>query len=273
MNINYNYIESFIMTGNYKKLLAVIFTAFTCFLYSYGEEYKLVWKDDFKGKSFNEKYWSKIPRGGSDWNRHMSDYESLYEVKKGKLILHGVENNGIATEDTARFITGGLYTKGKVSLTYGKVEIKAKLGSAQGAWPAFWLLPEKGKWPDSGEIDIMEHLNHDDFVYQTVHSYYTFVLNEKKNPPHFCTARINPDDFNTYGVEILPDKIIFSVNGEQTHTYPKIETDKYGQFPFGTPYYILIDMQIEGSWVGKANPKELPIKMEIDWVKVYELGE
>lgn len=30
-------------------------------------------------------------------------------------------------------------------------------------------------------------------------------------------------------------------------------------------------MQIEGSWVGKADPKLLPVEMEIDWVKFYEL--
>lgn len=233
--------------------------------------YKLIWKENFRGNSVDEELWSKIPRGKSDWNRYMSDHNSLYKVKRGKLILRGVENEGIVPNDTARFLTGGVFTKGKFSVGYGKVEVRAKLGAAQGAWPAIWMLPEKGKWPNGGEIDIIERLNHDDFVYQTIHTHYTYVLNEKNNPPHSGTAAINPDDYNIYGVEILPDKIIFSVNGKQTHTYPKIETDKQGQFPFGTPYYLLIDMQIEGAWVGKANTDELPVEMMIDWVKVYEL--
>ena len=96
-------------------------------------------------------------------------------------------------------------------------------------------------------------------------------MNEKQNPPHTAKAAIDSDGYNVYGVEILPDKIVFSVNGKTTHTYPKIETDKEGQFPFGTPYYILIDMQIEGAWVGKVNPEELPVRMITDWVKVYKL--
>lgn len=232
--------------------------------------YRMVWKENFRGKSIDDSRWSKIPRGKSDWNRYMSGHESLYDVKRGKLILHGVENKGTAPEDTARFLTGGVFTKGKFAIKYGKVEVKAKLEGAQGAWPAIWMLPEKGKWPNAGEIDILERLNHDDFVYQTVHTHYTHTLNEKKNPPHTAKAKINPDGYNVYGVEILPDKIVFSVNGKVTHTYPKIDTDKEGQFPFGTPYYILIDMQIEGAWVGKANIEELPVKMMIDWVKVYE---
>lgn len=233
-------------------------------------DYELVWEENFRGKHIDEENWSKIPRGRSDWKRYMSDHESLYEVKKGKLILHGVENKGIAPNDTARFLTGGVFTKGKFSIGYGKVEVRAKLEAGQGVWPAIWMLPEEGKWPESGEIDLMERLNHDNFVYQTVHTYYTHILKEKKNPPHTAKAAIRPDKYNVYGVEILPDKIIFSVNGETTHIYPKIETDKQGQFPFGTPYYILIDMQIEGAWVGKANPEDLPVKMMIDWVKVYK---
>ena len=136
-------------------------------------KYKLYWQDNFRGKHFDEEAWTKIERGGADWNRHMSDHESLYEVKKGKLILHGKVNDGIAPQDTSRYITGGLFTKGKKSITYGKVEVKARLQGAQGCWPAIWMLPETGKWPKAGEIDIMERLNYDDIAYQTVHSYYT----------------------------------------------------------------------------------------------------
>lgn len=233
--------------------------------------YELIWQEDFNGSTFDEKYWTKIPRGNADWCRHMSDEPSLYEVKDGNLILRGKVNDGIVPQDTARYITGGLYTKDKKTITHGKVEIKAKLQAAQGAWPAFWMLPNTGTWPNGGEIDIMERLNHDSIAYQTVHTYYTYVLKEENNPPHGGIGTINPDDYNVYAVEILPDSLVFSINGNHTFTYPRIETDKEGQFPFGTPYYILIDMQIEGSWVGKANPAEYPVEMQIDWVKVYSL--
>ena len=55
--------------------------------------YRMVWKENFRGKSIDDSRWSKIPRGKSDWNRYMSSHESLYEINKGKLILHGVVNN------------------------------------------------------------------------------------------------------------------------------------------------------------------------------------
>lgn len=54
--------------------------------------------------------------------------------------------------------------------------------------------------------------------------------------------------------------------------YPRIESDEFArevQFPFGVPYYILMDMQIGGAWVGPPDGSELPVEMSIDWVKVY----
>lgn len=94
-------------------------------------KYKLVWQDTFKGATFDKKSWTKIPRGTADWNRHMSYADSLYAVGNGKLILRGVVNK-TEKQDTARYITGGLYTKDKRTIRYGKVEVKAKLGRLAG---------------------------------------------------------------------------------------------------------------------------------------------
>jgi Beta-glucanase/Beta-glucan synthetase len=63
------------------------------------------------------------------------------KVSDGNLILRGI-NNYTLPNDTAPYLTGGLYTKDKVTFTYGKVEIRAKLQGAKGAWPAFWMLPK-----------------------------------------------------------------------------------------------------------------------------------
>lgn len=241
-------------------------------LWAQKQNYRLVWEDHFNGTTFDSQSWTKIPRGKSDWNRHMSFEDSLFAVSDGRLILRGVVNRTVAS-DTARYITGGLYTKGKRHVGYGKVEVRARLGCAQGAWPAIWMLPEKGAWPNGGEIDIMEHLNSDSIVYQTVHSYYTYVLKLDTVPPHSKIMPIRSGEYNTYAVEILPDRLVYSVNGQQSLVYPRIETDKEGQYPFGTPFYLLIDMQIEGVWVGKARPDDYPVEMEVDWVKMYELVE
>lgn len=235
-------------------------------------DWKLVWEDDFEGSAFDTLTWSKIPRWTPEWARHMSDNEVCYEVKNGHLILKGVMNPD-RNADTARFITGGVYTKYKKAFHGGRLEIRAKLQGARGAWPAIWLKPfeeEKYKWPSGGEIDIMERLNHDTIVYQTVHSVYTQHLNIRNNPPQGGTAAIRPDDYNVYAVEMYPDSVVFFVNDRRTFAYPKIETDKEGQFPFDKPYYLLVDMQLEGGWVGPVDTLDLPVEMSVDWVRYYQ---
>lgn len=236
-------------------------------------EWKLVWEDNFdQATGLDTASWSKIPRGKPEWAKFMSDADTCYEVSGGNLILKGMINLDRSV-DTATYITGGVYTKYKRPFHGGRLEIKAKLQGAKGAWPAIWLKPfeeSKYPWPTGGEIDIMEHLNHDSIVYQTVHSYYTHHLNLKKDPPQGGTAPIDPEGYNVYAVEMYPDSIVYFVNNIRNFAYPRIETDKEGQFPFDKPYYLLIDMQLGGPWVGSIGPEELPVEMKVDWVRYYQ---
>lgn len=228
--------------------------------------YTVVWEENFKDSTKLENNWSKIPRGGSDWNNYMSDYDGLYDMKSGNLILRGIKNTVLPT-DPVPYLTGGVFTKGKKVFGHGRLEIKAKLFGARSAWPAFWLLPENGKWPHGGEIDIMERLNSDIYIYQTVHSDYT-VNQGIENPSPGVVANINPDDYNVYAVEMFADSVSFFVNDKHTFTYPRIDTDKTGQFPFGDKkFYLLLDMQLGGKWVGPVNEQDLPAEMHIDWVR------
>lgn len=234
---------------------------------------KLVWEEEFDGNALDTGVWSKIPRGRSDWNNYMSSFDSCYAVQDGKLILRGLCNLS-QPADTAPYLTGGVYTKGKKGFHLGRIEIRAKLNPARGAWPAFWMLPQTGQWPNGGEIDIMERLNGESIAYQTVHSYYTQVLHKGDNPPKSGTGPICPDEFNTYAVEMHSDSIVFFINDRRTLTYPRLsEVEDEGQFVFDKqPFYLLLDMQLGGSWVGRVFPEDLPVEMEIDWVRYYSLN-
>ena len=233
-------------------------------------EWRLVWEENFDQiNDFDPAVWSKIPRGTADWNNYMSDFDSLYEMRNGNLVLRGIQNL-TQPQDTAPFLTGGVYTKGKMGFMDGRLEIKAKLNGATGAWPAFWLLPQEGQWPMGGEIDIMEWLNYDNIVYQTVHSHYTYDLGFKTTPPQGSTGPIHPEAYNVYAVEMYADSLCFFINDQHTFTYPRIETDQEAQFPFHQPFYLLLDMQLGGSWVGAVDPTELPVEMSIDWVRFYQ---
>ncbi|MGL4851619.1 MAG: glycoside hydrolase family 16 protein [Phocaeicola sp.] len=256
-----------------KRTTTLTFLFLTLFTHLSAQSWKLVWSDEFDGNQIDTTKWVKIPRGPSDWNNYMSADDSLYEVKDGHLVLRGVVNDFLPT-DTAAYLTGGVYTKEKYHVKYGKVSIRAKLPNATGCWPAFWMLPAvRGAWPNGGEIDIMEHLNHDDIAYQTIHTEYTLKLGQKENPRSHGTAPMDKHGYNTYSLEKCKEKLVFYVNDVVTFEYPRLEPFNPIQYPFDEPFYILLDMQLGGSWVGKVNPKELPVEMQIDWIRVYECNE
>lgn len=237
-----------------------------------GNTWELAWSEDFNGNEIDTAIWSKIPRGNADWKRHMSDYDSLYQIADGTVILHAI-NNHTQTDDTAKYITGGIFTKNKKDFGYGRIEIRAKFTSAQGFWPALWLLPtERRRWPDGGEIDIMEHLNHDTIAYQTVHTPYTLSRDYVDNPPKGCIGTIDKEAYNIYAVERYPDSICFYINDTKYNTYPRIDSlETKGQFPFNNSnFYLLMDSQLGGSWVGEVDATQLPAHMTIDWVQYYQ---
>ena len=69
---------------------------------------------------------------------------------------------------------------------------------------------------------------------------------------------------------MYPDSLAFFINDRHTFTYHRIQTDKEGQFPFDRPFYLLIDMQLGGSWIGAVRRSDLPVEMLIDYVRFYK---
>lgn len=235
-------------------------------------KWKLVWSDDFNGAKLDSTKWSCLQVGNADWCKHMSSDPRCFAMNDGKLYLKGIVNPD-TTKDPRPFLTGGIYSKGKFAFQYGKIEIRAKLECARGAWPAMWMLAEQnkyGSYPKNGEIDIMEHLNSDNIVYQTTHSYYTLDLKQKDNPPHSGTAKLNISDYNVFGLKWYPDKLVFTLNGIDTFTYPRVSGVDPSQWPYDQPFYVMIDQQLGGAWVGQVTPEDLPVCMIVDWVKVYQ---
>lgn len=235
-----------------------------------GPTWHLEWSDEFDGTELDDEVWSKTDQGSPDWQKPQSKDERCFELSNGTLKLKGILNDE-SSEDPREYLCGGIWSKDKKAFGPGSIQVCARLGrGVQGAWPAIWMMPyttEQG-WPNDGEIDIMERLNFDSFVYQTVHTNYTYNLGIK-NPMSSLTSMINPNDFNVFEVQIWENEVIFYVNHNKTFSYPKVNGGADGQFPFYKEWYLIIDMQLGGSWVGSVNLSQLPAVMEIDWVKYY----
>ena len=236
--------------------------------------WKLVWMDDFEGPVLDTSAWSRVPLGRNDWDNTMSLREDLVRFEDGQLVLVG-KVNADTLSDPSRIVSAGI--TGKRSFSLARFEVRAKFNSARGFWPALWLMPRRdsSSIQDYAEMDIMEHLNADSLVYQTVHSGYSLNGYDEK-PPHYTTVPVDPDGWNVYAVEVHPDSVCFFVNDAKTFTYPRIENDfapDMNQFPFSElPFYFILSNQVGGNWVGPVDESDLPTELRIDWVKVFQPG-
>lgn len=233
--------------------------------------WKLVWADEFNDNKIDEKAWGRCPANNADWGKHMSNLESLCQEKDGVLQLHAI-NRPEGIDDPRPFLTGGVQSKDLRSMQLGRFDVRARFDCAKGFWPAIWLMPDaKIPWPKGGEIDIMEHLSYENDLYQTVHSPYTLEKREPKSQSGFV-SKIDPKLFNVYSVIIYEDRIEFYVNNVKTGTYERMNPDRPDQFPYSNhPFYVILSAQLGGAWVGEVEPKDLPARMDIDYVRFYQL--
>ena len=239
-----------------------------------GRGYVLDWSDEFNGSRLDTNRWNRCVQGNPDWMKHMSTRPDLVQVKGGSLVMWGVANKN-RKADPRPFLTGGVDSRGKGTMGIGKVEMRVKFEDHQkGAWPALWMCGEQrdaqGRgWPWNGEIDIVERLNGDDFVYQTVHSGWTHAKKQSKNPPSQGKGQIKKGTWNVYGLEITETNLVWTVNGKETFRYARAGGGDPDQWPFDKPFFFILDMQLGGNWVGQVEESTLPVKMYIDWIRVY----
>jgi beta-glucanase (GH16 family) len=164
------------------------------------------------------------------------------------------------------------YTSGQIqsyysfSQLYGYFEIRAKMPSGQGLWPAFWLLPVDGSWPP--EIDVLEVLGHDT---TTLHNAVHYNAPRHKSVGAATQFRDANNqlidlsaDFHTYGVDWQADYITWYFDGEQvfqTATPPGVNK----------PMYILANLAVGGSWPGSPDAStQFPAEYQIDYIRVYQ---
>lgn len=228
--------------------------------------WKLVWEDDFNSGILDTTVWSRTTRGGSDWQNTQSDDPRCMTFRDGCVVFRGIVNDN--PEDPAPHLTGGIWTKDKKCFGPGRIEVRARLHACRGAWPAIWAF-KYNPADIYSEIDLMERLNGDSIAYQTLHSEYTLHVNTQS--PHGGTGPIDPDDFNVYGADVESDSIVLHINGIPTFTYYRDSTlTAQGQYPYECGHFLLLDMQLGGAWVGEVANEDLPVEMEVDWVRFYQ---
>lgn len=155
------------------------------------------------------------------------------------------------------------------------MEVRAKLPKGKGTWPAIWMLSKNiKKWPDDGEIDIMEHVGYNQgFIHASVHTKkYNHIIGTQKTDTRL--VKDATEKFHVYRADWPPEKIEMFIDNKKYFTY--INTEKtYDAWPFDQPFYLILNQAVGGNWGGKEGVDSTiyPQKFLIDYVRVYKIND
>ena len=243
------------------------------------EGWALVWNDEFDGPALNLEKWS-YEIGGHGWGnnelQYYSDDDSTAFIQDGKLVIRAdLVPQGTGSSDNLRYFSSArLRTSGKGDWRYGRIEVKAKLALGQGIWPAIWMLPTDwmyGGWPESGEIDIMEHVGYDPGrVHGSIH---TGSYNHKINTQRGGSKLLDKisSKFYVYAIEWYEDRIDFLIDDSKYFSFQNDGKNDFNTWPFNQRFHLLINIAVGGDWPGSPDETtQFPTEMELEYVRVYE---
>ena len=255
-------------------------------------DWELAWSDEFEvdgapdPAKWNVEEWAAGVVNNED-QAYTARPRNL-RVEDGVLTIEAHKEN----YQGAKYTSGRIQSSGKGDFLYGRIEVKAKLPEGQGTWPAIWMLAsdpfyyattckdEKDwqgnddcdAWPNSGEIDIMEHVGYQmNHVHGTVHGKsYNWAMWEQRK------GRIILDDvvdtFHVYALEWSPESIDIFVDDSPYLTYIN-ENNGWEEWPFDRPFHLILNFAIGGGWGRAGGPIDdsvFPQRMVVDYARVYK---
>ena len=239
----------------------------------------LIWSDEFNDADGlpSVANWT-YETGGGGWGNSESQY---YTNRRDASANAFVEDGVLVIEARKETYDTNAYTSARINSTqdwtYGRFVIRARLPDGDGTWPAIWMMPadsEYGTWPDSGEIDIMEHLGKElGTIHATLH---TKAQNHVLGTSRSSTIIISDvnTEFHNYTIDWTPRGIWAYVDDQQyffaVNETINDATKGYEYWPFDKQFYLILNVAL-GGWGGTIDDTVLPKRMEIDYVRVYDL--
>ncbi|KAF0226479.1 MAG: glycoside hydrolase [Erysipelotrichaceae bacterium] len=234
-------------------------------------KWKLVFEDDFsKQTQLDLSHWT-IDVGDHGGGNKESQYytEGMHNLsfEDGALHFEGRKEK----YKTREYTSAKIWTKGKLDWMYGRFEICAKVPTGTGTWPAIWTLGTAlpgEKWPDMGEIDIMEHVGRDqNEVHFSLHSKLYNHRAKQYATVHTQIPEVS-ETYKTYVLEWDAEKLSFLVDDQRLATFMK--ADYPDSWPFNRPHYLILNLALGGGWGGPIDDECLPQRLSIRSVRVYQ---
>lgn len=262
------------------------------------EGYHLVWNDEFNSDGKPSKDWTY--EQGFQRNEEWQWYQSYNAtVKDGCLVIEGrkerVKNpNYVAgssdwktNREYAEYTSSCVTTQFSHQFMYGRFEVRAKIPTSSGAWPAIWLLGNKWEWPQNGEIDMLEYYikNGKPSILANAcwgsNKQWTAVWNESVTPfTHFTDKdkewtekyHVWRMDWDKSFIRLyLDDELLNEIDLSLTNNqgYGGNHENPFSNDVAGFGAYILLNLAI-GSNGGTPDDSKFPLHYYVDYVRVYQ---
>ena len=240
---------------------------------SFDEEWELAWSDEFNYDGLADQSKWNYHRGFA-YNREKQYYTQARaenaRVDDGSLIIESHKEK----YEEGEYTSARLHTWHKAQWLYGRVEVRAKLPTGKGMWPAIWMLgtnQDKVGWPACGEIDIMENVGFDpDVICANAH---TKAYNHTKGTQKGSKTKGEKpyEQYHIYAIEWYEDRIDFFFDDEKYFTFENEGTGN-DVWPFDKPHYLILNAAIGGTWGGQKGIDDtiFPQKFYIDYVRVFK---
>lgn len=232
--------------------------------------------DKFDGAIDASRWRFDTTRNRQGWANHelqyyAADRRANARIDKGALVIEARREALRSQADWG----GQGYSSAKLvsreALGHGFYEVRAKLPCGRGTWPAIWLLPQTGTWPDMGEIDLMEMVGwQPNVVHATLH---TAAFNHKLGTQRGAETRVASacTAYHRYQLDWQPHSITIGVDG---HGYMRVADDQPGghaAWPFTVPYQLILNLAVGGDWGGVKGIDDaaLPQRLSVDYVRYW----
>jgi beta-glucanase (GH16 family) len=254
---------------------------------------KLVWADEFnvEGKP-NPEFWKH--EKGFVRNEELQWYqEENASCSNGVLVIQGrrekVPNPNFKVEslnwktnrEFANYTSSSINTHGLKQWLYGRFEIRARIDTTLGSWPAIWTLGLEKNWPSNGEIDIMEFYRIENAptilantAWGTAQQFIGKWHTQRIPFAHFAAK--DPDwnkKFHVWKMDWTPEFIKLYLDDELLNETSLSETINPDGFnPFQQTHYLLLNLALGGNG-GNPEQSNFPISYEVDYVRIYQVIE
>ena len=247
------------------------------------DNWKLVWSDEFDkdGRPDPAKWTYET---GFVRNQELQWYQPENAwCEKGLLIIEGrrerkknpnfnpESRNWGASREYAEYTSACLITKGIASWRYGRLEMRARIDARPGLWPAFWTLGVEGRWPNNGEIDIMEYYR-GMLLANLIWAgpVRTTSFTRRKPITSFADTEWS-SKFHVWRMDWDENRAVISVDGEVLNDSDLNQTaNPDGKNGFRQAHYILLNLAIGGTAGGDPSATDFPARFEVDYVRIYQ---